>query len=106
MAVSRAMSVPLTFAPGHRQFLVFPTRNWLVELLQLAPPHASSRGRRARGMTTIACRLGVVPASPRVVGRGPRCLETVALENAVEGCVHETYGAALARWQAKHAAGS
>src|SRR5260370_1159341 len=61
MAVSRAMSVPLTFAPGHRQFLVFPTRNWLVELLQLAPPHASRRGRRPRGMTTIPCRLGGVP---------------------------------------------
>src|SRR5260370_20843653 len=91
MAVSRAMSVPLTFAPGHRQFLVFPTRNWLVELLQLAPPHASSRGRRARGMTTIACRLGVVPASPPLVGRGPRWLQTVALENALEDRLPETY---------------
>ena len=34
----------------------------------------------------------------------PRTLEEIALENAVEGCARETYGALVARWQAAHAA--
>jgi hypothetical protein len=32
-----------------------------------------------------------------------RSLEEIALDNAVEGCVRETYGAAVAMWQAEHA---
>jgi len=32
-----------------------------------------------------------------------RDLESVACENAVEGCVGETYGAAFATWAASHA---
>ncbi len=34
----------------------------------------------------------------------PRTLEAVALDNAVEGCVHETYGALVAHYQARAAA--
>jgi hypothetical protein len=32
-----------------------------------------------------------------------RSLEEIAIENAVEGCVRETYGALLATWQARQA---
>jgi hypothetical protein len=32
-----------------------------------------------------------------------RSLESIARENAVEGCIHETFGALQLRWQAKHA---
>jgi hypothetical protein len=32
-----------------------------------------------------------------------RSLEEMAIENAVEGCVRETYGALVALWQASHA---
>lgn len=32
----------------------------------------------------------------------PRTLLAIALENAVEGCVHETFGALLLRWQTAH----
>jgi hypothetical protein len=34
----------------------------------------------------------------------PRAASAIALENAVEGCVRETFGAALALWQAGRAA--
>jgi hypothetical protein len=33
-----------------------------------------------------------------------RSLEAMAIENAVEGCVNETFGALLMTWQAQHAA--
>jgi hypothetical protein len=46
-------------------------------------------GRRAR----------VPPASARV----RRSFEAFALENVAEGCVRETFGAAVAGWQARHA---
>lgn len=39
----------------------------------------------------------------RVEGRGRRTLEDLAVENAVEGCVGETYGAAVARIQSERA---
>ncbi len=43
----------------------------------------------------------------RDVERGPvRSLLAIALENAVEGCVRETWGALLAAYQAEHAEGS
>ena len=40
---------------------------------------------------------------PRIVRLPPRDLETVATENAVEGCVHETWVALLNHYQAAHA---
>ena len=39
----------------------------------------------------------------RVSSRPVRSLEAMAIENAVEGCVRETYGALVAMWQAKAA---
>jgi hypothetical protein len=35
--------------------------------------------------------------------RGQRSLEAFATENAIEGCVRETYGALVATWQAREA---
>jgi len=59
--------------------------------------------RHARVTARLARRFGGEPAAARVRRRGPRSLERVALENAVEGCVRETFGALVARWQAAHA---
>lgn len=59
--------------------------------------------RHARIVGAIAERFGAVVERPVVV-RGPvRELEAIAIENAVEGCVRETWGALLATWQADHA---
>jgi hypothetical protein len=52
----------------------------------------------------LARRYGAEPNRPSF-GATPseRSLEAIAIENAVEGCVRETYGALVALWQARHA---
>lgn len=59
--------------------------------------------RHARVTRGLALRFGGQPRSPRIRKIAPRPLEVVAFENAVEGCVRETYGALVATWQASHA---
>jgi hypothetical protein len=60
--------------------------------------------RHARTMAALARRHGAVVAAPRL-GRGPaRSLLEVAVENAVEGCVRETWGALSAAYSARAAA--
>jgi hypothetical protein len=58
--------------------------------------HAKMTGRMAR-------RFGVEPRAPRVETRTIRSLERIALENAVEGCVRETFGALTGEAQARRA---
>lgn len=53
-------------------------------------------------MDALACRHGETP--PACEARAPaQDLLAVALHNAVEGCVHETFAAIVARHQAEHA---
>lgn len=59
--------------------------------------------RHARMVRALAQSRGGVPAPVEAVALPPRSLFEVALENAVEGCVHETFAAARAGWQALHA---
>ena len=76
-----------------------------------APPRLVHRARRsideerrhARVVGRIARRFGVLPRAPRRPRFRRRSLERFAIENVVEGCVRETYGALLATWQAEHA---
>lgn len=67
---------------------------------------AADEVRHARAMRHHARRHGAQPLSASVaeVARRRRPLLELALENAVEGCVRETYGALVAQWQAKSAA--
>lgn len=60
--------------------------------------------RHTRAMAALARREGadVTPSLPP--RRASRPLLEIALENAVEGCVREAYGAVVAAWQARHAA--
>lgn len=51
----------------------------------------------------LAGRHGATPQAPRVDVAAPRSLFAVALDNAVEGCVRETFGALVARHQSLHA---
>ncbi len=60
---------------------------------------ASDEVRHARVMTALAHRYGATSAVPRVQKARARSAERIARENAVEGCVRETYGALLATWQ-------
>jgi hypothetical protein len=64
---------------------------------------ARDEARHTRAMARLARRWGATPSIPGVGRLDVRPLEDVALENAVEGCVRETYGALLAHWQSAHA---
>ena len=65
---------------------------------------ARDERRHARLTGALARRFGGAPERPRY-GATPevRSLEAFALENAVEGCVRETYGALVGLWQARRA---
>jgi hypothetical protein len=54
-------------------------------------------------MGRMARRFGGALVQPSVGHDGERSLEDVAVENAVEGCVRETFAALVACWQAAHA---
>lgn len=58
--------------------------------------------RHARTMTKLARRFGGAIAAPRIRrSRRVRSLEAIAVENAVEGCVNETFGALVAMIQSR-----
>jgi hypothetical protein len=79
------------------------------ELEAHGAPHdllvAVRRARRdevghARVVKALAERAGADVPSPQVPAGRVRELEDIAIDNAVEGCVHETFGAAVAMVQA------
>jgi hypothetical protein len=74
------------------------------ELVRAARASARDEARHARLMRALADKHGArVPRVERT-SWAVRSLEHIAHENAVEGCVHETYGAAVAMLQGAHAA--
>jgi hypothetical protein len=83
------------------------------ELLRFGAPvdlvNAATRAEReeivhARLMSRHARAFGGVGVPARTKKTVQRSLEAMAIENAVEGCVNETFGALLMTWQAQHAA--
>jgi hypothetical protein len=56
--------------------------------------------RHAELMGALSRRFGAVPREVAIEKRSPRPLFEVALDNAVEGCVRETFGALVATHQA------
>ena len=74
-----------------------------TELVSAAARSIRDETRHARLMARQARRRGGAAPPARVRRQGPRSLESLARENAAEGCVRETYGALLMHWQARHA---
>ena len=74
-----------------------------VELLLKAALSARDEVRHARVVAQLARRFGGCPVPPRVAAMPLRALKDVALDNAVEGCVRETFGALVAHRQALRA---
>ncbi len=74
-----------------------------VELVQWARASAEDERRHTRDMGALAERFAVKPAVHEAQQFALRGLFEVALENAVEGCVRETYGAVVGHHQARHA---
>jgi hypothetical protein len=64
---------------------------------------AADEVRHTNATTAIARRFGAETEAPEVTEPGERSVLAIALENATEGCVRETYGALCAHWQASHA---
>jgi hypothetical protein len=72
-------------------------------LIAAARSAARDEVRHARVTARLALRFGAVPERPQVEPMPLRELSEIALENAQEGCVRETFGALSAEWQAQHA---
>jgi len=73
-------------------------------LLRHAHRSAQDEIRHTRVTRRLARRYGVRAQPPSVQPQPLRSLEALAIENAAEGCVRETFGALLGRWQAARAA--
>ena len=75
-----------------------------AELLEATRRAERDEVRHTLSMARLARRHGERYVRPRVADVAPRSLETIAHENAVEGCARETFGALLATWQATRVA--
>ena len=64
---------------------------------------ARDEARHTRLMRVLAVRFGGAPGRRQISRPRTRPLVEIAIENAVEGCVLETWAALLARYQAVHA---
>jgi hypothetical protein len=69
-------------------------------LSQLARASADDERRHARVVQALALRFGAQPATVRRGAAAPRSLSAVAVDNAVEGCAREAFGALVAAHQA------
>ena len=72
-------------------------------LVQAARRAKRDEKRHVRLTLALARRFGATPRRPRIDPPRTRKLLDIAIENAVEGCVRETFGALIAHWQAAHA---
>jgi hypothetical protein len=72
-------------------------------LARAALAAARDEVRHARVMRQIAQRYGARVPGVDVALPVERTLEALAIENAIEGCVRETWGAVVALWQAHRA---
>jgi len=72
-------------------------------LVRLAIAAARDEVRHAALVGQLAARYGARPPIPEVTLPALRSLDEIAVENAVEGCVRETFGAVLALWQSNTA---
>lgn len=73
------------------------------ELRRRALQAARDEIHHARMLSALARREHATLRDVQVQHGPVRGLLEIAIENAVEGCVRETYGALVAAWQAKHA---
>lgn len=69
------------------------------ELVAMARGASAAALNNAAMLETLALRWGVRPRQPKVVSIAVRPLESLAAENASQGCVRETWAALEARYQ-------
>jgi hypothetical protein len=73
-------------------------------LLRATARAAADEARHTAMAAALARRFGAEPVTPTLTRHAPRALVEVAIENAEEGCINESFGALLATWQAETAA--
>lgn len=73
-------------------------------LVRSARRSAGDERRHTRAARRLAQRFGGMPTRPRHRRVPTPTLVALLEDDAVEGCVHETFGALVATWQASHAA--
>ena len=73
-------------------------------LIERACAAVCDEERHADAMSELARRFGGALIAPEVASSRGRCALELALDNAVEGCVRETFGALVAIYQAESAA--
>ncbi len=74
-----------------------------ADLVERAREAVVDERRHTELTADLARTFGHEPSLSTAEPMSPRSLDAVALDNAVEGCVRETYGALVATWQAAHA---
>jgi hypothetical protein len=75
-----------------------------ADLIAAARDAAWDEVRHAKTTSALAKRFGGAARAPEVPALGVRTLLAIALENAAEGCVRETFGALQATLEARQAA--
>ena len=76
---------------------------FIVMLLQGCFEAARDEIKHARMMHTVCVSLGQKVAKPTIDDVPNRSCFSLALENAIEGCIHESYAALQALHQSQHA---
>ncbi len=89
------------FAALHAELLAFGAPAELLARIQLA---AADEVRHAAAVAALASNHGAACRRPTRTDIPARTLHAIAVENAVEGCVRETWAALLAAHQATYAA--
>lgn len=74
-----------------------------ARLLRACRDAAADEVRHARMAEKLAQRCGGTVVAPRSAQARPQSMEELAVENAVEGCVRETFGVVIGMWQAQAA---
>lgn len=74
-----------------------------VRLVRSARRAAFDEMRHARAMSKLARMHGSEPARADAAELRERSFDEMAFENAIDGCVRQTWDAALARWAGEHA---
>jgi bacterioferritin (cytochrome b1) len=71
--------------------------------IRTARRSAKDKERQAGLVTSLARRFGGVPVLPEVIETTGRSVEEIAVHNAIEGCIRETYASLVAAMQAERA---
>jgi hypothetical protein len=102
--LARAAELEAESIPAFRRLAVaLEAQGAPEELVRSARAAMADEGRHWTQTRDLARRRGGRPVRPRFASQPFASLEEVAIDNVIEGCVRETYGAMIAAHQAEQA---